>query len=239
VEHVNKIHILVSSIPKSGSTWLTKLIENLPDMTLVHLVPSHDRREQELSIDKLEYYDKINYVAHQHTRFSKATKDYLDRFSIKPVIMVRNIFDVVESFYDHFKIFGTPIPMAFVPEDILKWEKIRAFEFIVDMIIPWYFNFYCSWELYDNKLISTYEELSKNTKYVLSKVVEFADIPCTTQDIELSIKKTSKESTRKNIMISGRGQSLPDNIKNKIYKFAKYYPDFDFSLLGIQKKTDN
>ncbi|MCV0393502.1 MAG: sulfotransferase domain-containing protein [Nitrosopumilus sp.] len=232
----SRIHVLVSAMPKSGSTWLTKLIENLPTMNLVQLVPSHDRREQELSIDFLERFNDINYVSHQHTRFSKATKTYLEKFSIKPVIIVRNIFDVVESFYDHFKLFGTPIPMAFVPEDILKWDKIKAFEFIVDMIIPWYFNFYCSWEIYDQKFLITYEELKNNPKHVLSAITEFAKIPCTINDIELSVEKTSQQPTRRNVCISGRGTNLPEHLKKRIYEFSEYYPNSDFSLLGLIKK---
>jgi len=239
MEHVNKIHVLVAAMHKSGSTWLTRLIANLPEMTLVSLVPGYERREQELSIDQLEYFNKNNYVAQHHTRFSNVTKDYLERFSIKPVILVRNIFDVVESNYDHFRLFDTIIPMAFVPENITKWEKVKVLEFIVDMMIPWHFNFYCSWQLYNNKLVVTYEELIKDTKHTLLKISKFAQIPCKMQDIELAIKKTSKEPTRLNIGILGRGENLPENLKKKIHKFAEYYPDSDFSLLGIQKKTDN
>ena len=201
MEHVNKIHVLVGAMHNSGSTWLTKLIANLPEMTWVSLVPDWDRREQELSFYQLEYFNKKNYVAQHHVRFSTITKNYLERFSIKPVILVRNIFDIVESNYDHFRLFGTTIPMAFVPENITKWEKVKALEFIVDMVIPWHFNFYCSWQLYNNKLVVTYEELLKDTKHTLLKILKFAQIPSKMQDIELAIKKTSKQSTKMNIGI--------------------------------------
>ena len=111
-------------------------------MRLVQLSLGTDRREQELSNEKLILYHNKNYVSGNHTRYSSVTQKLIDTYMLHPIVLVRNIFDVVESLYDHFRLESTVIPMAYVPNDISEWDKNKALLFITEMVIPWYFNFY-------------------------------------------------------------------------------------------------
>jgi len=226
-------HILIACFPKSGSTYLSRLTSNLPNMKTVSLTSGYGRREQELSIEKLMLYNKNNYVAQHHVRYSTTTKELINIFRIKPVVLVRNIFDVVVSVHDWYNKGNIISPMGFVPEDYSNWNDNKSFNFIVDMIIPWYLNFFCSWNLRKEKLLLTYEDYTENTNECLRKIAEYGNIKCKDSDIDNSIKKASKQNTRKNVGVSGRGEKLPDNIKDKICKMAKYYDNIDFSPIGL------
>jgi hypothetical protein len=228
-----KTHLLLTAFPKSGSTYLRTLISNLDKMGYVTLVTGHDRREQELAVERLIFLHRKNYVAQHHTRYSLITEMLMQDFNIKPIVLVRNIFDVVESLHDHFHKEGLPLPMAYLPDDFLTWDRDFSRNFITQMIIPWYFNFYVSWFHYDKKLLLTYENLTKNTDDVLKKIVQFSGIKTSHHEIENSILKATKQSTRKNIGKSGRGENLSEEIKEKIQNMTKFYPTVDFSPIGL------
>jgi len=229
----DKIHILLACFPKSGSSYLRELIHNLPDMEQVNLLPGYDRREQELATDELILNHSKNYVAQHHTRYSQITEILMDNFRLQPVILVRNLFDVVESIHDHFFREGIIMPFNFVPDEILKWEKSEIVNFITDMIIPWYFNFYVSWYHRNNKLLVTYDDVTQNTGDVLQKIIDFTHISCSKKDIDNSIECSSKLNTRLNKGVSGRGEKLSDDVKNKIISMSKYYKKIDFSPIGL------
>jgi len=128
---------------------------------------------------------------------------------------------------------GIETPMAFIPPDMLNWDKDKARKFIVDMIIPWYFNFYVSWTLCQKKCIITYEQLIENPSQILEKILKFSDISYSDSDIEIAIRRATKQYTRQNVGKKGRGEDLPEELKEKIRSLTNYYPGTDFSLIGI------
>ena len=118
-------HVLIACFPKSGSTYLRTIIANLPNMVPVTLTTGYDRREQELSIEQLIFNHKKNYVASHHTRYSLITQKLMDDFEICPIVLVRNIYDVIISLHDHFFREGTSLPMGNIQNEIKEWEKVN------------------------------------------------------------------------------------------------------------------
>jgi len=171
-----RTYVLIACFPKSGSTYLRTLISNIHNIETISLTTGADRREQELSIERLVVFHKKNYVAQHHIRYSLVTEKLMKEFNITPIFLVRNIYDTIESLYDHLHKEGIETPMAFIPPDMLNWDKDKARKFIVDMIIPWYFNFYVSWTLCQKKCIITYERLIENPSQILKKILKFSDI---------------------------------------------------------------
>lgn len=55
-------------------------------------MPGHGRREQELDREKL-LQAMSSYVSQCHVRYSQTTADYIRDFSLRSVVLVRNIFD--------------------------------------------------------------------------------------------------------------------------------------------------
>lgn len=229
--------------PKSGSTWLSRILENLLGWQQVLLIPSHYRREQEIDIRKLviESAHENIFSPGQHCRASEPTFKILRKARIKIFMQYRNIYDTVISVYDHFDA-NPVVPYAYM--DVDNWSKLDAEEktnFVIDMVIPWFFNFYAGWlqsNLVKNNQIflSSYESLQQDPCEHVKKLTEWFGENFTDTEIAEAIEKTSKGKTRKNKGIIGRGRALKPYQKERIGRMAAYYPDIDFSLIGIGKE---
>ena len=211
---------------------MAKLIQNLPKMQKADICLGHDRREHEISVDKILVNLNKNFIASAHCRHAESTERILKCFSIRPVVLVRNIFDIFPSLYDHIKE-NPVLPMGYVPDEILLDKKEITYQFIAEMIIPWYLNFYITWYEVKNKLFLTYEELLANPEKTLTKVVDYVGLNCKQSDILESIEKAKTQFTRKNVGITGRGNEVPNDVKNYVIHLCKYYKDIDFSPIGI------
>lgn len=212
---------------------MAKIFSCLPGFEGTSWVPDYGRREQELCLDRLnsDLLCKRNssLVAQHHVRYSSTTAEYIERFDLKPLVLVRRFFDVVPSLIDHHRNTSIVYPMAFVQSDVVAWDIERAAHFVVDMVLPWYFNFYVSWLECDSKCLVTYEELQSSPAELIEDICFAFGISSCPSEIEAAIKKASSSQTRLNFGVVGRGDTLPDSCKEKIYKMARYYTGVDFS----------
>ncbi len=240
-ENIDK-HLWLVCAPKSGSTWLTKILENILKWNSVKLVPGFGNREQEVDLSPLIASGvKGNLITpHQHCRYSAYTHEIVDTLDTKIILQVRDIFDTVVSFYDHIENEGPTFPSGFMNHE--NWnmlDKTKRWSYLVDLVVPWYFNFYCSWvtsPLYAEKnriTLITYNELRYSTSKTVSDVLEFCGEPTSSVTIEKILTKLNKKNTRQNKGIAGRGDVLSEELKDKIRSFTQYYPSVDFSPMGL------
>lgn len=232
----DKSHILVAAQPKSGSTWLSEIFANLPGFTRAHLVPNYDYREQELAFERLIVFHEANYVGQHHIKFSRATEAYLNTFSIKPIVSIRNFFDCVPSMKDWLdggeeRIVG---PTAYIPKDYFRWTDTEKTEFIIDMMIPWYFSFYVGWLDCQSAAWVDYDDLVTDPMATLLKASDTLDLNLTRSDIQSALDGASQQFTKKGTAQRGRGEQLLTKAqKDRIRKFASYYPSVDFARVGL------
>lgn len=254
--------VLIACMPKSGSTYLATIISCLPEMRQVHLVPAYERREQELDIFRLREVENDTrtlrrievpgrnflfmkrttfqeersrargYVAQHHVRYSVPTDRLLVDYRIAPVVLVRNIFDIVASLRDYLVI-EPDMSMGYFSEEMRTWPPARIVDFLVEMVVPWYFNFYVCWLQCPYALTVTYEELTADPADILKRVVDFAKLPYTAVDLEAAIRAAGGKNTKKNQAVVGRGANLPKSAHQKIAGYAKFYPNTDFSRMGL------
>ena len=226
-------HILLACMPKSGSTYLTSLIQHLPRFQSANLVGTYEGREQELASEQLIGFHRMNYVAQHHVRYHRATQNYIDQFSLVPIVLVRNLHDVVYSTYDHLVRESTVGPAAVVPRDLIGRPEEEVLSFIVDMMIPWYFNFYYSWQQCADKLVLNYNNWIGDPVGTLRLIGVHVGFSLNDDDVRRSVEMTKGANVRFNKGISGRGQSLPQELKDRIAKYAAYYRDQGISdILG-------
>lgn len=257
---MSDIRILIACMPKSGSTFLSQSIAQIPGFRRERLVRGFERREQELCLVALrkaaeksqrkrdefnaELVDDatqkpsrapIGFVVQQHLRQSKTTARLIDKFDLKPVVLVRNIFDLVLSIQDHYRNLSPAMSMAYVDERIAGMDDSSVQDFIVDMVIPWYINFHVSWQHYDGCLRLSYEQVMADKKAAVLAVLDYAgaDARSLEQTVTRSLEKAEAGFTRKNVGKSGRGASISDDNKDRIRRMAAYYPDVDFSSIGL------
>jgi hypothetical protein len=235
-----KKHIFITCTPKSGSTYLLRLLESLLSYEVEIFIAGFDRTEQDIFEPKIIENLKKNTVTHQHTRCTDNNIRLLNKHDIKPVILTRNIFESVISMRNHMILEpeNSWWPMGYVDHNFYKLPIEKQYDFVIDLIIPWYINFYVSWQKYKDKdalLWITYDELFANKMETLKKVLVYYGINknVTPEDI-LYHEEKIKEVTRKtNQNKLGDKVNLTQEQLNKITKFTEYYPDINFNLLGI------
>ncbi|MHC4248884.1 MAG: methyltransferase domain-containing protein [Planctomycetota bacterium] len=229
--------ILLACLPKSGSTYLARMLSLLPGWSKAPLVTGYGRREQELSVERLLTAHRAygNYVAQHHVRYSDVTRRLMERFVLKPVVLVRNIFDAAVSVRDHLLDDLPAISQAYVPDDISRWDDERQFHFIADMVMPWYFNFFASWADCPDKLLVAYEEIHADAVAVVRRIADHYGLGVADGEIRAAVEEAGRsgEATRKNKGVLGRGSCLPDDVRRKISDLARYYEGVDFSTIGL------
>ncbi|TNE29745.1 MAG: hypothetical protein EP346_05185 [Bacteroidetes bacterium] len=234
-------HLFLVCAPKSGSTWLSHVVEELLDWPSVRLAPSFEHREQE--IDLLPLLRNSNapkvYSSHQHCRYSLYTEKVCRLINSHIVLQVRDIFDTVYSYVDHMNKESVRVPAGFMNDEI--WSKMddeAKFSFVVDMIIPWYFNFYAGWMTsplrQEGKVhLITYQDLKEDFGGVIKGIFNFMDEPLSDDKLNNALSASNQANTRKNKGVSGRGSGLSPELKDRIRLYASYYPNVDFSPLGL------
>ena len=235
-------HLLIACMPKSGSTFLANALSELTGYPYVYLAYAYERSEQSLYLPKLiDNYD-VGTVTHLHLRATDSAIDLMRMFSIRPVILVRNIFDIVVSIRDHLFNEGYEFPTFFCDQAINRLDEQSQFDFIIEHGIPWYFNFYVSWhqavaKKHTEGLWLKYEEIVTDWHQTLRTVADFYRLDKTEAEIDRALQQTlakSKKKTRLNKGVAGRNlTALTDRQRDRIARMARFYPDIDFSNMGI------
>jgi hypothetical protein len=220
-----RTHILVASMPKSGSTFLSDVIASLPDFRRARLSPTYDQREQELDEYCLEQADAFNYVAQQHVRYSGWTQRMLDRYEIKPVVLVRNIFDIIVSLRDHLRNEGPVWFNFFVEPQHTTLDDATLELMIARLAIPWYINFYMGWRQIPGVMFVTYEALIADPDQTVREVLAFAGADLPPSDVTLALKRVrALEESRLNVGVVGRGAALRPETINAVLDLIDFYP---------------
>jgi len=233
--------IVVACMPKSGSTFLSSTLSKLTGYKASFPTYGGGRNEQNLYLPALVDIYGRKTVCQMHLQATEANLILIERFSIKPIVLVRNIFDVVISFYDHLHREDTKTPMAWINDEFFKLDDSAQLDFIIGLAIPWYMSFYVSWfsatqEGTVNPIWLTYEELTADPRSTLRLIVDSYNIRKSDEDIGNVLQQVEREKVRFNKGVSGRGcQILTETQIQRIKDFTRCYPWVDFSRIGIPK----
>ncbi|HEX7776992.1 MAG TPA: hypothetical protein VF449_10760 [Parvibaculum sp.] len=230
---VPRTHILVACMPKSGSTYLSNTISRLPGFRKATLVRQYGRVEQDLDIETVLRKHRYDYVAQHHVKYNENTRFMIDRFDIKPVVLVRNIFDCVVSIRDHLRRESTISPSAWFDARHAALPDRELESMIAHLAIPWYINFYVSWMHCPEKLVLTYDEAVGDTLGSVTRICVHFALNFDTQAIERAVTAGDPGIDRRNVGQNGRGASLDEETKALIRRFGDFHPDIDFSPIGL------
>ncbi|MEP6703370.1 MAG: sulfotransferase domain-containing protein [Acidobacteriota bacterium] len=232
-------HVFIACSPKSGSTFLKTLLLGLTGYRDAFMVNSASQFEQELYLPTLRKTAPLDTVTQQHCRASDVNIQMMQAFGIKPVVLVRNIFDSVISLLDFYN--GGASSNSYFREDYPSLDAVTKLDLIIDNFVPWYFQFAASWSLAEKQktlevLWLSYEDLVADKSGSIQKVLRFYGLGAPLKGIEKSIEETElkKGKTRFNKGVAGRGKTgLSDKQKERIVRLARYYPATDFTRFGI------
>lgn len=233
-------HILVACMPKSGSTFLTNLIASyglpkpdakginklMPRLTKIRhakLVPEYGDREQELCELRLLSSHSRSYVSQQHIKNSEWTQEMIQRYSLTPVILIRNLADCVMSIRDHIrkeKHFGSIIR---VDQHVLALNNEDLERLIIQVGMPWYLSFYEGW-IGSQSIILTYEDVVGQPAGTLKQVLESAGVAVEARLIQRAVDQVGEKPNRLNVGVSGRGSALSSDNCRRLEELISLFP---------------
>ena len=232
-------HIFIACVPKSASTFLKNLLVNLTGYRDVFMVYAAGQNEHELYLPTLRENAHFDTVTQQHCRASDANVQMMQAFDIRPVVLVRNIFDSVMSLFDFYNkgAFYT----SYYRADFQALDDETKIDLLIDNVIPWYFQFVASWSLIEKQgnldiHWLSYEDLIGNKPASIQEILKFYGLGASLRSVEQKIRETESQerSIRFNKGVAGRGKSgLNDRQKEDIRRLARYYPSTDFRRIGL------
>lgn len=231
---VRHTKIIVACFPKSGSTFLTNLIGNLQGFSVENYVPFHGRREQEMTEEAILAATGANQVCQLHIRASEHALALIKKYEFRPIVLVRNIFDAAVSLSDHMTKESPSFPMGYFELPIMQMPEEKRISAIIDLAIPWYFNFFVSWYRAQADAIVSYEDVVLGGPVRQLEFLRSLGLPVTQADVESAHKKAMTASAaRFNVGKTGRGTAIPQVLRDQVQRLATYYPDVDFSKIGL------
>jgi hypothetical protein len=235
--------LYIAAMPKSASSFLLNALSAVTGYPIQDLSRGNERQEQDLDYLRLvDAYGKSKISRH-HTRASRPNLKLMHRFGIRPVIVVRNMLDVVPSTLDHLHNEGFEhFPFLYCNERFPELDRSAQIDCVIEMGVPWFFSFYVSW--YDacakgkiDALWMTFEEMIADWPAALRKVLRFYGHERTDAQIGAALTHTrglAYEKIRVNEGRVGRGKAaLSASQSRKILDMTRFYPWVDFSRVGI------
>ncbi len=199
--------LMIACFPKSGSTYLSKVLQAITGFPEGYLAEFGQQNEQDIVRRKLQRLWRRS-VLQQHVKGTRTNIEYMTAFGIRPIVHTRSLYDVVVSLYDHYDFDNNSLPCGYVSSDYWQMTFAERIDYLIAVHLPWYFNFYTSWRDAAEQieiLPLTYESLFADPLGRLSDILDFYGIASNTVDIEAAITATASANTRLNVGVSGRG----------------------------------
>ncbi len=237
--------IFVTAVPKSASSFLLRALTAVTGYPITRLSHGVERQEQDLYYPCLVDAHGQSKVTRHHTRATSPNLELMKAFQIRPVILVRNFFDVVPSIRDYLYREGFEnFPCMYADDRFPDLDEATQVDAIIEMAMPWYFKFYAGW--FDaiarrevDGLWMNFEEMATDWNGALRKILEFHGIERSDAEIAKALEHTrslGREKTRLNEGKVGRGKLLlTEEQRGRIRDMARFYPWVDFGRVGIPR----
>jgi tetratricopeptide (TPR) repeat protein len=232
-------HIFIACVPKSASTFLKNLLVSVTGYSDLFAVYAAGQNEHDLYMPTLREFAHLDTVTQQHCRASDANIHLMQAFGIRPVVLVRNIFDSVMSLLDFYEK-GAYRTSYFAADWLLLDEQTRI-DLLIENVIPWYFQFVASWTMAEQKKRLdvhwlTYEEIITDKSSSVLNVLDFYGLGASRSSTERRIAEIESEErgNRFNKGVAGRGATgLNDRQKEQVSRQSRFFPSVDFGRIGL------
>ncbi len=236
-------YVVISAMPKSGSTYLSRLLAEITGYQHSYFGFGYANAEQELYLPQVIDAYGVGTVTQQHFKANAANLEVLRAYSIRPVVLVRNIFDSIVSLRDHLVSEDTGnLPGLEVDEQLRGFEKSRQLDFVIDLFVPWYLSFYISWcRAEANNSVGflwlKYEDAAYDWSACAARVLRYSGLAAEPEVIARAMEMLSSRP-RSEIRLRhgtvGRGVTeLSAEQIGRVRSLAAYYPSTAFGQIGI------
>jgi Sulfotransferase domain len=236
-------YVFVACMPRTGSTFLTETLCELTGFKRVELTDAYAENEQELDVPRLLDAWSYGSVTQQHVVANARTVELMRDFGIRPVVLVRDLVDVVASIRHFLLTEGCgKWPTFFTTDERFRQlDEAAQYEQIVELGLPWYFDFFVSWVgVAQQGVLETlwlrYEDAVADWPGALRRIAEFYDLDASPAAIEAALARTTARasSLRLNKGAPGHGRTaLSSDALDRIRAYTRFYPDIDFAPIGL------
>ncbi|HZI84431.1 MAG TPA: sulfotransferase domain-containing protein [Casimicrobiaceae bacterium] len=244
-DRAEKPLVVVAAAPKSGSTFLANTLRAITGLRNFRLCAAYSTNEHDLYLPALCLMSRYGCVSQLHMKGSFHNAELMRTFGIRPVILVRRIEDIVVSLQHDLErkakrpTVGTGQEgYSFVWQDQCTRElaEERRLDFVIDLAIPWFVNFYVSWHRLCEQgavdaLWVTYEEMVAGTEDTLRKILAFLGLDAQVA-IPADVLGRKYHTFRDGRVGQGRA-ALSEEQQRRLRQRFEYYPDIDFGRYGL------
>ena len=246
-EHRSHHWIFLACAPKTASTFLASVLREVSGRPLVNFVYANEDNERDLYPPAMVSYATVDSIISTHLLPTGPNIRLLKEYGVKPTVLTRNLFDTTVSIFDHLKKendLGALIgPVTNTYHEMSDEDKLN---YIIDFALPWYFKFYAGWKrmsvLHElNVHWLTYQEVVQDSADVVRNIGSFYGLDFDSEKISQAVDSVRGSSqSRFNQGVKGRGlKTLSSEKAMRICRYARYYPDIDFSGLGISRDCEH
>ena len=244
-DRAEKPLIVVAAAPKSGSTFLVNTLMQLTGLRGFRLCAAYSTNEHDLYLPALCLMNSSGCVSQLHMKGTFHNAALMRTFGIRPIILVRRIEDIVVSLQHDMRkkarrrTFGTGQDgYSFVWQDqaTSSLSDERLADMIIDLALPWFVNFYVSWQRLCEQgavdaLWLTYEQMSADKEGTLRQALEFLGF----RDIGAIDREllSRKYGTFRDGRIGQGATDLTAGQRDRIRALFAYYPGVDFAKYGL------
>lgn len=240
-------YIVLSSMPKSGSTFMAKALATLTGYEHTYFAFVYGNVEQELYLPKVVDAFGSGTVVQQHFKANPGNLQILNSYGIRPMVLVRSLPDLMVSARDHLlKENLNNLPGLQVHPEFPAFSPERQLDFVVDMFAPWYIGYFVSWtRAHLEQKVPVhwirYETISRDWPGGILEAAKYLGLECTAEDVSralATVEAAPASSRRLNVGVAGRGkQQLSEPQIERLRTLAGYYPGVDFSPIGLASRA--
>ncbi|HSM61073.1 MAG TPA: hypothetical protein VK849_09760 [Longimicrobiales bacterium] len=230
--------VFLAAMPKSGSTFLSRALSRALGYEVGYLGYAYSNTEQELYEPRIVERFGEGFVVQQHLRASAPNLDLLARYGIRPVVLTRNVFDVVVSVREHLLSEGLDrIPSLFVSRAYGALSPAMQLDTIIRLFCPWLIGFYVSWYQADSidKIWLSYDDCVGDWVACVGRVLDFHGLEVAPPIVAAALDASSGDPrSRINKGVPGRGAMLLSPAQqDRIRELTEPFPEVDFAPIGL------
>lgn len=203
---------------------VTRPIGSLPAFRVAAIVHGCDRNAQELSALDLLRFRTTNYATQNHIRHSGPRAQPMKGFNMRPLVLTRNIFDVIVSISSPLRYFFVTRPLVYVPARLSERSSEETDLPIVDMMYSRCLNFFNTAVASDNAVWLSDRSLTSDPVTHLDETLPESETNLTKLKMGVAIEPAD-EAPRKtqNKGVLDRNDDYGPSIVERVYALTACY----------------
>lgn len=214
--------VILAFAPKAAGTYLRSAAVLAINGQLVRTVHAQGGRDAQFYLPIfLDYFrggvTPNTLVTHVHMQALPGNRHLIEALSLKPIIMLRSVPDMLASFIDMLMRDETARREGLncaIPHNFTAMSPEKRADFVVDMIAPWYASYYATWHQFamddpDRVFVARYSDFLAEPGKVLMAMLQHAGVPTPRSQCDAALQAIwqKREQLRYNKGIAGRSET--------------------------------